>query len=99
SFRWTWTTPAETVAAGTSASAATTGRTRMKRIDPHGIPGRVRRRMDLYEYQGKELFRRFGIPVSEGRLAETPEEALAAADELGGPVLVKAHVPTGGRGK
>src|SRR5205807_8401384 len=55
--------------------------------------------MDLYEYQGKELFRRFGIPVSEGRLAETPEEALAAADELGGPVVVKAQGLTGGRGK
>src|SRR5438445_9446247 len=55
--------------------------------------------MDLYEYQGKELFRRFGIPVSDGRLAETPEEALAAADELGGPVVVKAQVLTGGRGK
>ena len=55
--------------------------------------------MDLYEYQGKELFRRFGIPVSEGRLATTPEEALAAAQELGGPVVVKAQVLTGGRGK
>ena len=55
--------------------------------------------MDLYEYQGKELFRRFGIPVSEGRLATTPEEARAAAEELGGPVVVKAQVLTGGRGK
>src|SRR5919202_2810568 len=55
--------------------------------------------MDLYEYQGKELFRRFGIPVSDGRLATTPEEALAAARELGGPVVVKAQVLTGGRGK
>jgi succinyl-CoA synthetase beta subunit len=55
--------------------------------------------VDLYEYQGKELFRRFGIPVSEGRLATTPEEALAAADELGGQVVVKAQVLTGGRGK
>jgi len=55
--------------------------------------------VDLYEYQGKELFSHFGIPVSEGRLAETPEEALAAADELGGPVVVKAQVLTGGRGK
>ncbi len=55
--------------------------------------------MDLYEYQGKELFRRFGIPVSEGRLAESPEEARAAAEELGGPVVVKAQVLTGGRGK
>ena len=55
--------------------------------------------MDLYEYQGKELFRRSGIPVSEGRLATTPEEARAAARELDGPVVVKAQVLTGGRGK
>jgi succinyl-CoA synthetase beta subunit len=55
--------------------------------------------MDLYEYQGKELFRRFGIPVSEGLLATTPEEARAAAQELGGQVVVKAQVLTGGRGK
>jgi len=55
--------------------------------------------VDLYEYQGKELFRRVGIPVSEGRLAETPDEARAAAEELGGPVVVKAQVLTGGRGK
>jgi succinyl-CoA synthetase beta subunit len=55
--------------------------------------------VDLYEYQGKELFRRFGIPVSEGRLATTPGEAREAAEELGGPVVVKAQVLTGGRGK
>ncbi len=55
--------------------------------------------MDLYEYQGKQLFARFGIPVSEGRLATTPDEARAAAEELGGPVVVKAQVLTGGRGK
>jgi succinyl-CoA synthetase beta subunit len=55
--------------------------------------------VDLYEYQGKELFRRFDIPVSEGRLATTPAEARAAAEELGGPVVVKAQVLTGGRGK
>jgi succinyl-CoA synthetase beta subunit len=55
--------------------------------------------MDLYEYQGKELFRRFGIPVSDGRLATSPEEARAAAQELGGRVVVKAQVLTGGRGK
>ena len=54
--------------------------------------------MDLYEYQGKELFARFGIPVSEGKLASTPEEARAAAKELGGQVVVKAQVLTGGRG-
>src|SRR3989454_8319519 len=55
--------------------------------------------MDLYEYQGKELFKRFGIPVSEGRLATTPKEARAAAAELGGQVVVKAQVLTGERGK
>ena len=55
--------------------------------------------MDLYEYQGKELFKRHGIPVSEGRLATTPDEAAAAASELGGQVVVKAQVLTGGRGK
>jgi succinyl-CoA synthetase beta subunit len=55
--------------------------------------------VDLYEYQGKELFRRFGIPVSDGRLATTPAEARAAAEELGGQVVVKAQVLTGGRGK
>ncbi len=55
--------------------------------------------MDLYEYQGKQLFAKYGIPVSEGRVATTPEEARRAADELGGPVVVKAQVLTGGRGK
>src|ERR671923_1503814 len=55
--------------------------------------------MDLYEHQGKELFRRFGIPVSDGRVATTPEEARRAAEELGGQVVVKAQVLTGGRGK
>ena len=55
--------------------------------------------MDLYEYQGKELFRRAGIPVGDGRLATTPGEARQAAEVLGGPVVVKAQVLTGGRGK
>jgi succinyl-CoA synthetase beta subunit len=55
--------------------------------------------VDLYEYQGKELFRRFGIPVSEGRNAEDPHAARRAAEELGAPVVVKAQVLTGGRGK
>jgi succinyl-CoA synthetase beta subunit len=55
--------------------------------------------LDLYEYQGKEIFRGYGIPVSEGRLATTPAEARAAAEELGGAVVVKAQVLTGGRGK
>jgi succinyl-CoA synthetase beta subunit len=55
--------------------------------------------VDLYEYQGKELFRRYGIPVSDGLLATTPEEARDAAEQLGGEVVVKAQVLTGGRGK
>ncbi len=55
--------------------------------------------MDLYEYQGKDLFRRVAIPVSDGRLATTAEEARGAAEQLGGPVVVKAQVMTGGRGK
>ncbi len=55
--------------------------------------------MDLYEYQGKELFRRYGLPTGEGRLAQTPAEARTAAEELGGSVVVKAQVLVGGRGK
>jgi succinyl-CoA synthetase beta subunit len=55
--------------------------------------------VDLYEYQGKQLFRKFGIPTSEGRVASTPAEARVAAEELGGQVVVKAQVLTGGRGK
>ena len=55
--------------------------------------------MDLHEYQGKELFRQYGIPVSEGRLATDPAGARAAAEELGFPIVVKAQVLTGGRGK
>jgi succinyl-CoA synthetase beta subunit len=55
--------------------------------------------VDLYEYQGKELFRQYGLPVSAGRLATTPDEARAVAEELGGQVVVKAQVLTGGRGK
>jgi succinyl-CoA synthetase beta subunit len=55
--------------------------------------------VDLYEYQGKQLFARFGIPVSEGALATSPAEARQAAEQLGGPVVVKAQVLVGGRGK
>jgi succinyl-CoA synthetase beta subunit len=55
--------------------------------------------LDLHEHQGKDLFRRFGIPVSDGRLATSPAEARAAAEELGYPVVIKAQVLIGGRGK
>ncbi len=60
---------------------------------------RLARALDLHEHQGKDLFRRYGIPVSEGRLATSPAEARAAAEELGYPVVVKAQVLIGGRGK
>ena len=55
--------------------------------------------MDLYEYQGKQYFARFGIPVSPGEVADTIEEAVAAAERIGFPVVIKAQVQVGGRGK
>jgi succinyl-CoA synthetase beta subunit len=55
--------------------------------------------MDLLEYQGKQLFAEHGVPVPEGRRASTPEEARRAAEEIGFPVVVKAQVQIGGRGK
>jgi succinyl-CoA synthetase beta subunit len=55
--------------------------------------------VDLLEYQGKQLFSRVGVPVPEGRTASTPDEARAAAGDLGGTVVVKAQVQVGGRGK
>jgi succinyl-CoA synthetase beta subunit len=55
--------------------------------------------VDLYEYQGRELFERHGLPVLGGGVAETPQEARAIADRLGGRVVVKAQVKVGGRGK
>ena len=56
--------------------------------------------MNIHEYQAKELFRSFGIPVSDGILANTVDEAVAAANALEGPVwVVKAQVHAGGRGK
>src|SRR3954469_6828404 len=55
--------------------------------------------MDLLEYQGKQLFARHGVPVPEGQPADTVDEALAAADAIGYPCVVKAQVLIGGRGK
>ncbi len=55
--------------------------------------------MDLYEYQGRELFARHGLPVLGGGVAQTPEEAREIAAEHGGRVVVKAQVKVGGRGK
>jgi succinyl-CoA synthetase beta subunit len=55
--------------------------------------------VDLFEYQGKQYFARFGIPVSPGGVADTVDEAVAQADQAGYPVVVKAQVQVGGRGK
>ena len=55
--------------------------------------------MDLFEYQGKQYFAQFGIPVSPGGVAVTVDEAVAVAEQAGYPVVVKAQVQVGGRGK
>ncbi len=55
--------------------------------------------MDLFEYQARDLFEKYGVPVLQGRIADTPSEAEAAAAAIGGTVVVKAQVKTGGRGK
>jgi len=55
--------------------------------------------LDLYEYQARDMFERHGVPVLQGLIADTPEEAEAAATKIGGVVVVKAQVKTGGRGK
>ncbi|HEY9366269.1 MAG TPA: ADP-forming succinate--CoA ligase subunit beta [Agromyces sp.] len=55
--------------------------------------------MDLYEYQARDLFEQYGVPVLPGIVADTADEVRAAAEKLGGVVVVKAQVKTGGRGK
>jgi succinyl-CoA synthetase beta subunit len=55
--------------------------------------------MDLFEYQGKQYLARFGIPVSPGGVADTVDEAVAQAERVGYPIVVKAQVQVGGRGK
>jgi succinyl-CoA synthetase beta subunit len=55
--------------------------------------------MDLLEYQGKQLFRDHGVPTPDGQPAQTAQEALEAAEDLGYPVVIKAQVLIGGRGK
>jgi succinyl-CoA synthetase beta subunit len=55
--------------------------------------------MDLLEYQGKQLFRKHGVPVPDGRHAASVQEAVEAAEALGFPVVIKAQVQIGGRGK
>jgi succinyl-CoA synthetase beta subunit len=55
--------------------------------------------VDLFEYQGKQFFARYGIPVSAGDVARTVDEAVQVAERIGYPVVVKAQVQVGGRGK
>jgi succinyl-CoA synthetase beta subunit len=55
--------------------------------------------VDLFEYQGKQYFARYDIPVSPGGVATTVDEAVAQADAAGYPVVIKAQVQVGGRGK
>ncbi len=55
--------------------------------------------VDLFEYQGKQFFKGYGMPVSDGEVAFSVDDAVAAAERLGTPVMVKAQVHTGGRGK
>jgi succinyl-CoA synthetase beta subunit len=55
--------------------------------------------VDLFEYQARDIFESYGVPVLAGLIADTPEEARAAAQKLGGTVVVKAQVKAGGRGK
>jgi succinyl-CoA synthetase beta subunit len=66
---------------------------------PHGVLYTIARAMDLLEYQGKQLFGRHGLAVSDGRAVTTVDDAVAAANEIGYPVVVKAQVLIGGRGK
>ncbi|HLY31855.1 MAG TPA: ATP-grasp domain-containing protein, partial [Ktedonobacterales bacterium] len=55
--------------------------------------------MKIHEYQAKEILRRYGVPVQPGKVATTPDEAEAIAREFGVPVVIKAQVYVGGRGK
>jgi succinyl-CoA synthetase beta subunit len=72
---------------------------------PAGRNGRIgpsctlSRLVDLLEYQGKQLFARHGVPVPDGRVADTVEAAVEAAEEIGYPCVIKAQVQIGGRGK
>jgi len=55
--------------------------------------------VDLFEYQAKQLFQKYGVPTGLGEVASTPDEARAAAERIGGVTVVKAQVKVGGRGK
>ncbi len=55
--------------------------------------------MNIHEYQGKELFKKYGVTVPRGKVADTADEAEEIAKEMGGAVVVKAQIHAGGRGK
>ena len=55
--------------------------------------------MDLFEYQARDIFEKYNVPVLKGLIADTPEQAQKAAEQIGGTVVVKAQVKVGGRGK
>src|ERR1700722_2159377 len=69
------------------------------RSHPHRDSVERKESMDLFEYQAKELFAKHNVPTTPGRVTTSPEEARAIAAEIGRPVMVKAQVKTGGRGK
>ena len=69
------------------------------RLDPGGAFALARKQMNIHEFQAKEVFSRYGIPVPKGIAATTPDEAKTATQELGGQSVVKAQIHAGGRGK
>ena len=86
------------IAASTTAPP-TTGWRNARRRTGAGEARLVCRRVDLFEYQGKQYFARYGIPVSPGGVARTVDEAVVQADAAGYPVVLKAQVQVGGQGK
>src|SRR5262249_49962931 len=66
---------------------------------PSSKPSEDSEPMDLFEYQAKELFAKHNVPSTPGRVTDTAEGARAIAEEIGRPVMVKAQVKVGGRGK
>src|SRR4029078_13249017 len=63
------------------------------------LPSADGERVNIHEYQAKEIFRKYGIPIPPGEVATTPEEAEAIARKYGTTVVIKAQVHAGGRGK
>jgi len=72
---------------------------RTSRLGESPDGGKKERRVDLFEYQARDIFERYGVPVLRGAIADTAEQAREAASQFGGVTVVKAQVKTGGRGK